>query len=119
MNANDMATAIRKRKVMENWLNNPFASYEEISKMSNISKRTFERYRADAAFMAEYHQRQNERFKSLEGKAVALLEQQMEQGNWNAIKYTLDGSGYKPTDKVEVQQTTITVSIEDDEDVGD
>lgn len=105
----------RMERTLETWLSMPLASFEEIAAASGVSDKTFYRYRQDASFMAEYSRRQKQRFAALEGKAIALLEEQMENRNWNAIKYTLDGTGYKPTDKVEVQQTTISVSIDEED----
>ena len=104
----------RMERTLEVWLANPLASFEEIAEKAGVSERTMYRYRSDPAFMAEYSRRQKERFASLEGKAVALLEIEMDKGNWNAIKYALDGTGHKPTDKVEVQQTTISVTVDED-----
>lgn len=105
----------RVRRTLEVWLNNPLASFEDISKQAGISTKTFWRYRQDENFMNEYSRRCKQRFAALEAPAVSLLKDEMENHNWNAIKYVLDGTGYKPTDKVEVQQTTITVSVEDEE----
>jgi uncharacterized protein (DUF2384 family) len=105
----------RMERTLETWLAMPLATFEEIAAASGVSDKTFYRYRQDASFMAEYSRRQKQRFAALEGKAIALLEEQMENRNWNAIKYTLDGTGYKPTDKVEVQQTTISVSIDEED----
>lgn len=105
----------RMNRVLENWLNHPFASFEEIANMSGVNQRTFWLYRKDEEFMNEYSRRCKERFKQLEAPAVALLQEQMENRNWNAIKYVLDGTGYKPTDKVDVQQTTINVNVEGEE----
>lgn len=105
----------RMNRAMEVWLANPLSSYEDIAIMAGIGDKTFYRYRQNPEFMNEYHQRQKERFASLEGKAVAKLEQKLDEGEWRAIQYTLDGMGYKPTDKVEVAQTVISVSVEDDD----
>lgn len=112
-------TAVNKERCLEAWLANPLADFQTIAKAAQVCDMTFYRYRQDASFMAEYHKRQRERFAGLEGKAIALLENEMDNGNWNAIKYTLDGNGYKPTDKVEVQQTTITVGFEDEKNETD
>lgn len=105
----------RMERTLETWLAMPLATFEEIAAAAGVSDKTFWRYRQDPEFMAEYSRRQKQRFAALEGKAVALLEEQMDSRNWNAIKYTLDGCGFKPTDKVEVQQTTICVSIDEEE----
>lgn len=104
----------RKQKALEAWVNNPTKGYEEIAKIAGIGDKTFWRYRQDEEFMNRYREMCQERFKSLEAKAVSLLDEQLDYKNWNAIKYVLDGLGYKPTDKVEqVSETTIKVSIED------
>lgn len=106
----------RMFRTIEVWVANPLATYEEIAKMAGISDKTFYRYRQNAEFMDEYHKRCEQRFKSLEAKAIALLDGELNTKNWNAIKYVLDGTGYKPTDKSEVKVEdglTITVEVED------
>lgn len=111
------ATTQRKKKVLEIWVNNPLLSYEEIADMAGITTMTFWRYRQDDDFMAEYKKMCQARFKSMEAKAVELMKQQMDKGNWQAIKYCLDATGYKPEEKVKatVETTTINLNIEDDE----
>lgn len=106
----------RKRIALQVWVDNPLLSFEEVAAKAGIADKTFYRYRQDPAFMDEYKKMCQERFKTLEGKAVYLLNEQLDAKNWNAIKYALDSLGYKPTDKVEqVTETTIKVSVEDDE----
>jgi len=39
----------------------------------------------------------------------------MTDGNWQAIKYVLDGTDHKPEDKVSLNTTVITVSIDEEE----
>lgn len=102
----------RMKRTLEVWLANPLGKFEDIAAAAGVSDKTFWRYRQDPDFMAEYHKQQQKRFSSLEGKAIALLENEMDNGNWNAIKYTLDGVGYKPTDKIEAStQNTFTIHI--------
>lgn len=106
----------RQDKCLEVWLDNPLLPYDTIADMAGVGRKTFWRYRQDEEFMRRYHEEQKRRFASLEGKALSLLDDQMDKGNWNAIKYVLDGSGYKPTEKVDMNAaTTITVSIGDDD----
>lgn len=105
----------RKEKAIEIWLANPLADLQTIAAKAGISDKTFYRYRQDAAFMDEYHNRLKQRFAALEGKAMFYLEDQIDAKNWNAIKYVLDSAGYKPTEKVDMNATTtINVSIGDD-----
>ena len=99
---------------LEVWIENPLLPYDTIADMAGVGKKTFWRYRQDPDFMAKYHELQKQKFAALEGKGVALLEEQMDKGNWNAIKYVLDGTGYKATEKVETSgTTTINVSVGD------
>lgn len=106
----------RKARLIEIWLSNPMASYEEICRQAGCSNDTFLRYRKDEEFMKEYSRRCKERFSSLEAKAVAKLEEQIDNDNFAAIKYALDGLGYKPDDNLNVSGTnTFTITIEGDE----
>ena len=98
---------------MELWINNPFATYKQIADAAGIDVTTFRAWHNDAAFMEEYHTRTAARFREMEARAMAKLDNLVSDGEWQAVKYALDGNGYKPTDKVEVQQTTINVSVED------
>jgi hypothetical protein len=102
--------------VLEIWLANPLLSFNEIAEKAGISERTFARYRANEAFMSKYDTRCRERFKSLQAKAMEQMEILMEQGNWNATKYALDGNDYGGKQKLEINSTTIKVSVEEDGD---
>ena len=102
--------------VLETWLANPLLSFQEIADKAGTSERTFRRYREDETFMANYDLRCRERFKSLQAKAMEQLEILMENGNWNATKYALDGNDYAGKQKLEINSTTIKVSVEEDGD---
>lgn len=103
-------------RTIEAWVANPLATYEEIARKAGISDKTFWRYRQDPEFMEEYHKRCEQRFRSLESKAIALLDGELDSKNWNAIKYVLDGTGYKPTDKSEVKvDDGLTIKVEVEE----
>ena len=100
---------IRKQKVLETWVNNPTLSYEQVAETAGVSISTFYRYRHDPEFMEQYHELCKRRFNSLEAKAIEALETQLDIGTWQAVKYVLDGLGYKPADKVEADLTTDVV----------
>lgn len=58
----------------------------------------------------------NEAFSALEGPAISALGELVEEKNFQAVKYVLDGTGHKLADKIEqVNETTIVVSIEEEE----
>lgn len=113
-NAPDDDTEARMIIALETWLNNPLMRLDMVAKEAGIERTTFYRYRQNPLFMEEYRRRQRERFAAMEGKAIELLDEELNNKNWNAIKYTLDGLGYKPTDKVEITETTIKVDIDED-----
>lgn len=106
----------RMKRTLEVWLANPLAKFEEIAAAAGVSDKTFWRYRQDPDFMAEYHKQQKQRFSSLEGKAIAQLENKLDDGEWKAIQYTLDGLGYKPTEKIEAKADihNYTVGFDDE-----
>lgn len=106
----------RMKRTLETWLANPLATFEEIAASAGVSDITFWRYRQDADFMKEYHEQQRQRFSSLEGKAIAQLENKLDDGEWKAIQYTLDGLGYKPTEKIEAKADihNYTVGFDDE-----
>lgn len=104
----------RMKRTLEVWLANPLGRFEDIAAAAGVSDKTFWRYRQDPDFMAEYHEQQKKRFSSLEGKAIAQLENKLNDGEWKAIQYTLDGLGYKATEKIEADvATSYTVGFKD------
>lgn len=100
--------------VLEIWLANPLLSFAEIAEKAGISDATFNRYRKNEDFMREYDSRCKARFKQLQAKALEQLEIMIEDGQWNATKYALDGNDFAAKQKVEITQKTITVSIDDE-----
>ena len=104
----------RKEEVLQYWVNNPTLPYEQIYKNCNIGKKTFWMLRKDQAFMDRYHQLCQQRFAGLEAKAVAKLEEQVDEGNFSAVKYVLDGQGYAAAQKIDLETNVIKVSLTDD-----
>ncbi len=104
----------RMQRVLEVWVDNPTCTDREIAALAGVGERTFSRYKTDAEFMAKYHEMCEKRFKSLEGKAIEKLKEHIDGGLWQAVKYVLDSSGYKPTEKVDAnvngtQDVNITI----------
>ena len=102
--------------VLEVWLANPLLSFADIAEKAGTSEATFRRYRSNESFMDEYERRCREKFKALQAKALEQMEILVEQGNWNATKYALDGNDYAGKQKLEINSTTIKVSVEEDGD---
>lgn len=105
----------KKEVALQLWLLSPLATFKEVAAAAGISEQTFREYRKDPVFMERYHQGCLEKFGALEGLAMRKLEQQVQKGNMTAIKYVLDGLGYKPTTKVEAQVKALSLNIDIDE----
>ena len=104
----------KREAVLQYWVNNPTATYTQIQKECKVSETAFYRWRKEKEFMDRYHQLCQERFAGLEAKAVAKLEEQVDDGNFSAIKYVLDGQGYAASQKLDINSNTIKVTITDD-----
>ena len=92
----------------------PTASFKEIAKAAGVSDSSFYRYRQDEDFMAAFHEACRQRFNSYEALAMQKLYEALETGNWQAMKYVLDGLGYKPTEKVEAKVSSdVIINIEE------
>ena len=92
----------RYRKVATVWVENPYLTFGEIAKLCKISENTFYNYRQDETFMAIYKELCQQKYKESESIAVNKLKEMAASGNWNAVKYILDGVGYKPEDKTKL-----------------
>lgn len=104
----------KMENALETWLNNPLLTYEEIAEKANVSRDTFCAYRKMPEFMAEYRKRNRERFADMEAKALEVLENKLNEEDWKACQYVLDGLDYNAKTKVEATATTITINVGDD-----
>ena len=104
----------RKKNVLEYWVNNPNQTYEQICKATGIARKTFLDLRRNEDFMKQYKELCQQRFKELEAKAIEKLVGQLDDNQWNAIKYVLDNQGYSAAQKVDLNTNTIKVTITDD-----
>lgn len=110
---NDDETANRMEVMLCAWMDNPLLNFKECAEKAGIGTTTFWHYRKNEFFMAEYRRRCRQRFESMEAKALERLEEKIDDGDWNATKYVLDGLDYGGKNKVELDaKTTIVVNVE-------
>lgn len=114
-------TPERKRAILNVWVENPTATYGEICKKANIGRATFYELRQQKPFMDEYHRLCQQKFDEAESLAMQKLIELANEGNWQAVKYLLDGKGYKPEEKSKVSvegaaAINLTIGGEDDAD---
>ncbi len=104
----------RQENVLQFWVNHPEMTYADICLECNIARKTFDTWRKDENFMQQYRTLCQQRFKELEAKAVEKLQKAVEKGDWNAVKYVLDGQGYSAAQKLDISTNTINVTITED-----
>ena len=51
----------------------------------------------------------------MEKLAMQKLKEHVEKGNWKATQYVLDGLGYKPEEKIDINNGEININVTGDE----
>lgn len=106
-----------RQMVMDIMLNKPQLDFGEMAKECGMSRDQFYKIRTSEGFYDEYHTHCVNRFKAIEQTAIRRLNELCEQGNFQAIKYVLDGLNYAPTERKDINITggDISISITGDE----
>ena len=114
----DSECSPREKKVVEFFIANPGASYQEAADFMGLSKNSIYKYMHLERVNALMERRLKEEWRIHQRKAVnkmlELVESARDDVAYNAAAYILDSSGYKAPEKVEVTTNEITVSIVDD-----
>ena len=91
---------------------NPTMRLKEVAAALGISEDTAQRYNADSETQAIIKELAHKRFDSLAAKAVAACEEKVLNGEWAAIKFVLENTGYKLPEQVDLNTpNTITIQI--------
>ena len=114
----DSECSPREKKVVEFFIANPGASYQEAADFMGLSKNSIYKYMHLERVNALMERRLKEEWRIHQRKAVnkmlELVESARDDVAYKAAAYILDSSGYKAPEKVEVTTNEITVSIVDD-----
>ena len=114
----DSECSPREKKVVEFFIANPGASYQEAADFIGVSKNSVYKYMHLERVNALMERRLKEEWRIHQRKAVnkmlELVESARDDVAYKAAAYILDSSGYKAPEKVEVTTNEITVSIVDD-----
>lgn len=114
----DSECSPREKKVVEFFIANPGASYQEAADFMGVSKNSIYKYMHLERVNALMERRLKEEWRIHQRKAVnkmlELVESARDDVAYKAAAYILDSSGYKAPEKVEVTTNEITVSIVDD-----
>lgn len=116
----DSECSPREKKVVEYFIANPGASYQEAADFIGVSKNSIYKYMHLERVNALMERRLKEEWRIHQRKAVnkmlELVDSDRADIAYKAAAYILDSSGYKAPEKVEVTTNEITVSIVDNED---
>ena len=114
----DSECSPREKKVVEYFIANPGASYQDAADFMGLSKGSIYKYMHQERVNALMDKRLKEEWRIHQRKAVnkmlELVDSDRADIAYKAAAYILDSSGYKAPEKVEVTTNEITVSIVDD-----
>lgn len=74
----------------------------EIAKELDVNPCTIWRWKQCDEFMSELEKETRKKFRILQRDAMKAMERLIEDNNFNAAKYILDGNGFAPTEKHEM-----------------
>lgn len=73
-----------------------------IAEQIGVNASTIWRWKQHDDFMDELEKENRRKFRSMQQDALKAMEKLIVAGNFNAAKYVLDGNGYAPTEKHEM-----------------
>lgn len=89
----------------------PQKTVKQIAEELGISVDTVYQWRRKESFMDEVEKESRLIFRRMQSKAVSKMEELIDNGNFNAVKYVLDGNRYAPEQKIDLS-TDVKVVIE-------
>ena len=89
-----------------------FMDAQDVADELGVNRTTLWKWRQREDYKEYEHQLCHARFLDLEKLAIEKLKENASKGNQKAIEYLLNYIGYKPTEKVEISDTTINIEIE-------
>lgn len=93
----------KEKKLAELMCVKPSLRNIDYAKECGISEKSVYVYKAKPEFQEYLSQLCKERFKNMEALAIKKLQEEINNNNFKAIQYCLDGLGYKPKEQQEVQ----------------
>lgn len=97
---------------IDHMLEHPFTTMKQLSADTGVPEDTIYHWRQRQDFWDRVHEKSRAKFSSLESKAIKALEEKVEERDFNAVKYVLDGLEYNAKQKVEVSSPdTISIKI--------
>lgn len=88
-------------------LEHPFESMRKLAEETGISESTLYKWRMKQDFWDRVHEKSKAKFSSLESKAIKALEEKVDEKDFAAVKYVLDGLEYNSKQKVEISSPDV------------
>lgn len=101
----------KQKKLAEIMVAEPELNNEQYAEKIGIDPSTLYAWKKKDEFNEYVHNLCKERFKDMEKLAMNRLKQHVENGNWKATQYVLDGLGYKPEEKIDITSGDININV--------
>ena len=110
----------KSRACLELELENPNWSYQQLAEAVGASKTIVWNWHQSPVYTDELSKRLKEDWKlaakKAQAKMIELMASEKQEVALNAAKYVLDSTGYKPTDKIDLDTTaSIKIVVEGEE----
>lgn len=109
--ADEIKLKPKQRELAELMVNEPDLSNVEYAKRVGIDPKTLYKWQKTVEFQQYKHELCRRKFASLERLAMAKLQERVKKGDMRAITYVLDGAGYKASERVELTERSINITI--------
>ena len=93
----------KEKQLAELMASEPSLRNVEYAERCKISEKSVYVYKRKPEFQEYLSDLCKERFKDMEKVAIKKLAEQVDKGNWKAVQYVLDNSGYKMPEQQEIQ----------------
>ncbi len=104
----------KQKEYIEVLLANPLLPDTECARMVGVNRNTLREWKKKPEFQEELNRRLKEIWEDSERTAIETMQSLAREGDFKASKYILDSLGYAAPQKVEIEQTVITVDIDED-----
>lgn len=105
----------KQKKAAEISVSEPGLSGAKIAERVGVNINTYYVWKKNPEYQEYVHALCEDRFKDMEKLAMQKLKEHVEKGNWKATQYVLDGLGYKPEEKIDINNGEININVTGDE----
>ena len=101
----------KQKQMAELMVLEPSLTNREYAKRISVDEKTLYKWKKIPEFQDYIHELCQQHFKSMERLAMKKLKEQVENDNWKAIEYLLNGNGYRAKEEIDVSSSDININI--------